>query len=167
MESEWMGRYRPLVAALVRHSNVTASASRVKMDIGEGYFLTTYEWQVFEAIIENRHETVSMITLSSRIGMPQSTFSKITKYLCDIGLAEKYQAVNNRKNIILKPTNQAIELYKNMSSRMINKGFSNFFEALKGFSDSQIEEFTRALEAFNDSLDTNPDISEVKLVKKE
>ena len=100
MDTEWMGRYRGLVASLVRHDNVAIRTQTNKKNIGDNIWLNDQQWQILEYLIENRDKIFNMNEVSYRLDIPQSTFSKTIKLLCEKGLVEKYQAVNNRKNII-------------------------------------------------------------------
>ena len=166
MESDWMGRYRPLVAALVRHANIVMAATSRKKGIGGGFELNALEWQVFEAIVEHRNETTSMIAISSAVGVPQSTFSKTTKKLCELGLAEKYQAVNNRKNIILRPTERALELYKSNSQRLQRDVFDAFFDKLAGVGDDELNAVIDAIQTLSDAIAPQEKPEEPQLLRK-
>ena len=96
MGTEWMGRYRPLVAALVRHSNINQRVSAVYVPVAGDICLRSQEWQVFEYILEHMDDDHHMNMISERLGIPQSTFSKIIKILCGYGLVDKYQTTDNR-----------------------------------------------------------------------
>lgn len=149
MKIEWMGRYRELLKALVLHSNMSARISSIPADIGEGFSLTPYEWQVLECILEHEDENVNMIYMSNGLGVSQSTFSKITKKLCKCGLVQRYQALGNRKNIILKGTEQGRRLYLEHTSQVLEKVFEPLFEGLNSLSDQAIKTFVEALNRFN------------------
>ena len=157
METSWMGRYRPLVAALVQHGNLASKFVSKRNDIGDGILLSAQEWQIFEHILEYHNETFSMITMSNRLGIPQSSFSRAVKWLCSCGLVEKYQAVNNRKNIILKPTEYGVHLYESNSVKLLQEQFQPFFSALDYLSDKDLDRFVKALEMLNVSMD--PELS--------
>ena len=58
MDSEWMGRYRNLVAALVQHSNIVMKASSEKAEVSRGIFLNPNEWQILEYLVEHRDHTL-------------------------------------------------------------------------------------------------------------
>ena len=118
MEVDWMGRYRELVAAIVLHGNVATRTQSDVIDRGEGTFLTHQQWQILEYIVENRDKVFSMNDISYWLNIPQSTFSKTVKLLCNSDLVEKYQAVNNRKNIILRPTEKGLQLYRSHSAEI-------------------------------------------------
>ena len=55
MGTEWMGRYRPLVAEIVRHSNITQRLSAARFPVADGINLNAQEWQVFEYILDHCH----------------------------------------------------------------------------------------------------------------
>jgi len=155
LKFQWMGRYRELLRALVLHSNNTARLSSIIMDVG-GVAMTPYEWQVFECILEHEDENVNMISMSNSLGVPQSTFSKVTKKLCKHGLVERYQALGNRKNIILKGSEMGRELYLAHVGQVMEGVFRPLFDALDDLPDEAIETFVTALNRFNrrnDSLE--------------
>lgn len=168
METAWMGRYRSFVAELVRHSNITSKASSVKQNFN-GFKMTFSEWQVLEYIVEHRFDDDRMIHISETLEIPQSTFSRTVKNLCAAGLVDKYQMTNNRKNIILKPTELGIKLYKESFRDVSHAGFDQFFEALGSVSDEDLETVTNALRILNNYLKDGilGSNSEISLVKME
>ncbi len=145
MQTEWMGRYRPLVAALVQHSNITARAAARSNEIGEGIFLKEY-------LIEHRDDASCMTHIHEALGIPQSSFSKIARQLTDLGLVERYQSTANRKNIILKPSEKALRLYRSFSQRIYEKDFQSFFQDLDALDDDSLAVVISALQAFNRKL---------------
>ena len=167
MGTEWMSRYRPLVAALVKHTNVVQRAAGRTVRLSEEVSLSTQEWQVFEYILEHQDDDSCMNHISERLGIAQSTFSKITKYLCEQGLVDKYQTETNRKNIILRPSADGVDLYRQQTSTVGREMFGAFFEDLDGLSDEQLETFTAALERLNATLSQGGGAPEKpRLIKK-
>lgn len=165
MDAEWMGRYRPLIAALVLHSNIVHKGLAEKIDIGDGIMLLPQEWQTLEYIIEHRDKNFSMSDASRSLGIPPSSFSRFVKTLNGRGLVERYQMVGNRKNVILRPTDHAVELYEQRDNDAIRAMFYDFFRELDGMSDKDLELFTAALERFTRNLPSAADLSEAKLIK--
>lgn len=162
-----MGRYRPLVAALVKHTNVVQRAAGRTVRLSDELSLTVQEWQVFEYILEHQNDDSCMNLISERLGIPQSTFSKITKFLCQQGLVDKYQTEVNRKNIILRPSAAGAELYHRQVSTAGQQLFSGFFRDLEGLSDEQLAVFAAALEHLNAALVQGGGASEKpRLIKK-
>ena len=167
MNTKWMGRYRPLVAALVRHSNLVQRGINTKFEIESGISLSSQEWQVFEYIIEHLNDDAHMNMISDRLGIPQSSFSKMVKLLCGYGLVEKYQMTNNRKNIILRPSELGLSIYEKHATSLSESTFADFFIHLESIGDEEIGQLTNALETFNDKLIEYYRSSDVKLVRKD
>lgn len=167
-ETKWMGRYRGFIGELVRHSNITSKALSIKADM-DGIMMTPAEWQVLEYVVEHRYDDDRMIHISDTLEIPQSTFSRTVKTLCAEGLIEKYQMSNNRKNIILKPSERGLEFYKSNYKKIIPEGFKQFFASLESISDEDLETVTNALRILNDSFkaDFTDHANENKLVKME
>jgi len=148
MGYQWMGRYRRLVSAVIRYANVYSRVQGVKYEIAEGLHMTAQEWQILEYIIEHSNESKNMISIADSLCIPQSTFSKTVKMLCKLGLAEKYQSAQNRKNVILKPSEYAEQVYETHAKRMAEGNCGRFFEELEGVSDRDLEKMVRAIEHF-------------------
>ncbi len=152
MESNWMGRYCELIAAVVLHGNVVIRTQAAVLDIGEGVFLKPQQWQILEYIVNHRDRIFSMVDISYALHVPQSTFSKTVKLLYDYELVEKYKTVNNRKNIILRPTEKALRIYKQHSEQHVRPYFQGFFDALEDLSDSDLHSVAKALEALDNEM---------------
>ena len=152
MEANWMGRYRELVEALVLHGNVVMRTQGVVTDIGEGILLKPQQWQILEYIVNNKDKIFNMIDISYRLNIPQSTFSKTVKLLHEYGLVEKYQAVNNRKNIFLRPTEKGLRIYKSHTENRVRPFFQGFFEALRDVSDDDLHAISKAMETLDNEM---------------
>lgn len=146
MAYEWMGRYRRLVSAIVVQGNEYARLQNIKHEISDGLFLNSQEWQILEYIVEHADACNNMIYIADSLGIPQSTFSKTVKLLCELNLIEKFQSTTNKKNIILRPTEYAHRVYEENSKKLGNSMFNSFFEQLDEMDDETIEKFTLAME---------------------
>ena len=167
MDNSWMGRYRPLVAALVLHSNIVNRATNERMDVGDGIMLSTQEWQTLECIVEHQDEFFSMIEIARRIGIPQSSFSRVVKTLHEQKLIAKYQVAGNRKNIILRPTEEGLRIFGHRMADPIRELFKQFFKELEPLSDKDLALITSALNHLTLSLPSAKDSQEVKLIEVE
>lgn len=165
MEVDWMGRYRPLVAALVLHANVVNRGLSMRSDIGDGIMLNPQEWQALEFVIEHSDSYFSMIEVSRELGIPQSSFSRIVKTLHDNRLISKYQVAGNRKNIILRPTEYGETLYRKRVENSSGSRFIKFFNELDSLSDDDIKVLTRALNNLTLGLPSARDSQEVQLIE--
>ena len=152
MTSEWMGRYRPLVAALVKHGNMAVNNLKHRTEIVPGVRLSSTEWQVLESVIEHELQVTNMNRLAEEIGIPQSTFSKTVSYLCGLGLVEKYQTASNKKNVILQPTDLAREVYRRYSLLLQENVFGDFFRELERADDDTLNKLTKAIESLNQKM---------------
>ena len=146
--TEWMGRYRPLVAALVHHVNCVSKQGPPQF-IYEDIYLTPNEWQVLEYIVEHREDDQHMINMSEALAIPQISFSKLIEKLCKDGLIERYRLAGNKKNIILKPTPLAVTAYEFHTAELYQKMFQPFFDQLECFADEELERFTHAINVFS------------------
>ncbi len=149
MVTDWMGRYRPLIKALVLHSNMAGRAEQFKRELVPGVKLSPSQWQVFECVLEHEGERQNMIQLSNGLGMAQSTFSKTVKKLCQMGLVDRYQRVGDRKSVILRGAPGAKEAYLALVEKEVRPSFEPFFSALDSLSDDDIAAFAAALERYN------------------
>ncbi len=144
---EWQGRNRELVAALVRHSNMAIRVNSIAMPFYKDVSLRTNEIQVLEYIVEHKDDDMHMLHMAEKLYIPNSSFSRIIKKLCDLGYVDKYQHTYNRKNIILKPSELGLEAYNSYISNVKKDLFEQFFEDLKCISDNDIEVFVNALDS--------------------
>lgn len=154
MSVEWMGRYRELVAALLQHANLAARVFSYPHEIAEDLKLKPHAWQVLEYLIEHETETVCMTRVSDALGIPQSSFSKIARQLADLGLVERFRTSLNRKNVLLKPTDKAREVYASHSQQLLERFFHFFFDRLDALDDASIAIFAQALNDMNQSIET-------------
>lgn len=152
MRSEWGGRYRSMIQALVQHSNVISRYARIKGEIAPGVWLSAQEWQVLEYLIEHEDETENMLYVSERLGIAQSSLSKYTKTLCSEKLVERYRIKGNKKSIILKATQRGFEVYDYRSSHVNLELFAPLFKELESVPDEMIEQVAGAITALNLSM---------------
>lgn len=168
MSVEWMGRYEDLVKEMIRHTNITLKGSQIKRNLaGKGIMFTPQMWQVMEYIVEHSQEATNMIQMADTLQIPQSSFSRTVKFLCNEGLVERYHRSSNKKNIILKPTDLAIEIYNENTADMKAANFQNFFDALSVLDDETLSIFVNALKIHNEDLmrydDVEPDNTLIKI----
>ena len=167
MDNEWMGRYRPLVAALVRHVNVISKLNEeFRIQIGDGVFIDRLSWQIIEYFVEHSDNTYNMIGISTKLGIPQSSFSKKVKQLKEYGFLDRFIAEGNKKEIFIRPTEKAIRFYKQNTIDHVSKHFLPFFEKLNRFSDEEIAVMTEAIETLTDNCKaTEPQPPKMKYIK--
>ncbi len=101
-------------------------------------FLNAQQWQTLECIIECEDTSANMVFFAKQLGLPKSTFSKNVKLLVAQGLVERYQHVNNRKNIVLKPSEKGRALYAKNSAIILNSGWKDAFAVLEDLPDESL-----------------------------
>lgn len=166
MKIEWMGRYRPFVRALVQHTNTVTRSALEKHEMRSGILLSAPEWQMLEYLIEHENDMHNMADISESLGIAQSSLSKYAKYLCGIGLVERYRMEGNRKNIILRPSDAGRDFYCTIVDAFMKDSFSILFQALEDVPDDMLDLVTRAITTYNASF-THPGDKKLVLLKDE
>ena len=130
MDNEWMGRYRPLVAALVRHVNVISKLNEdFRIEIGDGVSIDRLSWQIIEYFVEHSDNTYNMIDISMKLGIPQSSFSKKVKQLKEYGFLDRFIAQGNKKEIFIQPTERQFTFTGRIRQIMSASIFSRFLKS--------------------------------------
>lgn len=134
MDYEWMGRYRQLVSALVRHVNVLDKLKEeFRIEIADGVYVDRLVWQIIEYFVEHRDNTENMIDIAAKLGIPQSSFSKKVKLLKEYGFIDRFIAEGNKKEIFIRPTEKAIRFYRKNSADNVSKEFLPFLKSWSAF----------------------------------
>ena len=160
-------RYALLVKAIIKHSLIVSSGLNEKIPLKDGSEITMMEWLAVETVVENRDEYNSMVELSRKMGLPPSSFFRIISHLQKEGLVVKYHIRGNKKNIVLRPTEYALELYSERVQSARQEIWNRFFEALEPFSDSDIAAFTNAINQLSEALPSAHYSQNNELIKAE
>lgn len=167
MDTEWMGRYHNLVHSLIAQTNIIAKKTSEKIYINSNDSISIFSLQILEYLIENEDSDEKMIVIANRLGIKQSSFSKAVSNLFGLDLVEKYMFANNRKDIILKPTEKGKKLYKEVVEDKISNLFQPFFKELEFLDDETISKITKAINALNAALDADSPPTKEQLIKIE
>lgn len=119
--------YASLAKAIIKHSLIVNSGLNEKISLEGGHEITMLEWLAVETVVDNRNEYNSMVELSRKMGVPPSSFFRIISHLQKEGLVTKYHIQGNKKNIVLRPTEHAMELYSERSKGKRQEIWSGFF----------------------------------------
>ena len=157
MGSSWMGRYREIVAALVRHGNMVARSQYSRNEVSPGLSLTQQEWQVLEYIIEHESDDETMTQISEYLCIPQSSFSKISKMLYEEKLIARFRVFGNRKNIVLKATPFGKEVYDSYSQVILDNVFQSFFQNMSDISDADLARLAHAIKELDQTVSNAAD----------
>ena len=145
MELNWMGRYRELVRDLVYYSNssnrnlFTANRNRGDEE------LSMHEYQILEYICEFENDNRIMADISRDTGIAQSIITKATKHLIALGMVERYRLGNNRKSIVLRPTQTGRDKYLEIALGDVAPAFQEFFRALDGVEAAELARIGAAI----------------------
>ena len=164
MELTWMGRYRELVRSLVSFSNAS-NRSVIKASRGGQYGMTQHEYQILEYICEFENENRIMADIARDLGIAPSNVTKATKNLLQWGFIQKFRLGNNKKNIILKPTEAGKECYTRSYTDRVSNVFTRFFDSLEGMSEEELSRFEDAVKLLSEDWGKLSDIqnAEAKL----
>ncbi len=144
MKLEWMGKYRPFVEAMVRYGNAYAQAVNVQGVITDPP-ISSSELQVMEYILENEERNDNMKQIAARLQISQSSFSKMVKQLVTKGLLEKYHSRNNQKNVIIRLTDHAREVYEEYANGPQTDVWRDSFALLDQLGPGALEIITQML----------------------
>ncbi len=160
MKLEWMGRYRELIRMIIKYNNLFPR-NNVEMIHSErsGISLNAQQWQTLECVIEYEDTSANMAFFTKQLGFPKSTFSKNVKLLVAQGLVDRYQHVNNRKNIVLKPSEKGRALYLQNSAIILNAGWKEAFSVLEDLPDENLALFVKFMEKL--AADLEPENNKV------
>ncbi len=165
MADNWKGRYSDAVGSIVRFSNVAARNSTIQVKYeAYGFSLSAQEWQVLEYLIEHPDNTFYMAHIASRLGIATSTLTKHSAKLVKLGLVEKYKFSDNQKNVILRASQKGTDFYNEMVKAFMSENFQAFFQYLSSFTDEQLQQMVRAMDALAGEL-TVDSLAERNLVK--
>lgn len=109
-------RYYPLFKAIIKHVSIVSVIMNEKIPINDQISVTLQAWLVTELIVEQRDSYFNMVELSRMIGLPPSSFFRIVRQLQKAGLVEKYRVQSNKKSVVLRPTELAMQEYKKRST---------------------------------------------------
>ena len=167
MDKANYNRYRQLVKAIIKHTNIVSSSMNDPILIGDNAVITLQEWLVVEIVVEQREEYKSMVQLSREAGIPTSTFSRMVDHLHKVGLVEKYRVQGNKKIIVLRPTELALRLYEERTSGIGTEIWGEFYNELEWLSDDGIEAITNAINRLNERLPSRQYSKDFELIKVE
>ena len=167
MPDKFNDRYAPLVEAIMKHCNVVNSGMNDSITLREDVVLSVQEWIVAELIIHQRDEYNSMVELSRMIGIPPSSFFRIVSHLQKMGLIDKYRVHGNKKNIILRPTELALDIYDEMEPEMRNSVWGDFYKELDQLSDRDIMIVTNAFNKLTRDLPSSQFYQKLELIRIE
>ena len=157
-KTEWMGRYRQLVLELSRHANQSIRFMTDKHIKENTDFPCPQEWQVLEYIVEHPEGMDNMRVIADALGISKSSLTKYTRNLCNMGYIRKYKITGNRKNIILRATDEGIAFYSQGAEQIMLPLFETFFSELDAIPQKYLDRFVNALSHHNQRRFSEPQV---------
>ncbi len=152
MGLEWLGKYRGFVGKLMKFGNAYARTYNDENRVVDSPIkLSSAQIQTLECIIENEENNRNMAALSAMLGMTPSAFSKNVNKMMGKGLLEKYQASNNKKDIIVRVSDFGKKIYEQYADHALEAVFNEMFEKLDEIPEQYLEKFAEILEIAADA----------------
>ncbi len=159
--SEWKGRYGPLILLLAQHANQSVRSMSDKKKTEPAVFSCYQEWLVFEYIVEHPEGIDSMRAIADGLCISKSSVTKYTHNLCSLGYIRRYQTEGNRKNIILRVTDSGMSVYRSSVEHVMKPLFAPFFAELDAIPQEYLDIF---VEAFGHHNQRRYPLTEEKLI---
>lgn len=146
MDTDWI-KYRKIVAAYYRSANAYFSMCRRENLSSAG--MSSIEVQIIEVILEHSEENNNMKWFADQIGISKSAFTNYVNRLTEKKLVEKYYAIDNHKNIILRVTEAGRAAYEEYAT-VIRSVFDPIFDVISEISEEDRELVAKLLNVWAD-----------------
>lgn len=130
MNTKWLGKHRDFIGCLIKYANNYGQAYNVLGFHKTSVPCTLAQIQVIEYTIENEEKNQKMHEVAKRLGISTSAFSKNVKKMVEKGLLEKYKAIDNKKEIIVKASPLGRQVYEEYVTALYERRFKHTFELL-------------------------------------
>ena len=156
--TEWMGRYRQLVLELSRHANQSFRFMTDRHLKENSDFPCAQVWQVLEYIVEHPEGMDNMRIIADELGISKSSLTKYTHELCKLGYIRKYKSSDNKKNIILRATEEGVMFYAQGVEKLMRPVFESLFRELDAIPQKYLDVFVTALTHHNQHRTVPPNM---------
>lgn len=129
MKLEWMGEYREVIEQLIKYCNIYAAVYHRELPHGTDTQFSFAQIQVVEYLLENEDLNQNMHAIASRLGITDSTFSKLVSRLVKKNMLQKFHVEGNRKNIIIRVTEEGKRVYADYVRYIVKHHFGPMFQA--------------------------------------
>lgn len=145
MQLEWLGKYGDFVEQLIHYGNTYAQNFNTERSLGMGTSFSASEIQTLEYILIHQDKNLNMAEMAGCMGIPASTFSKNINKMMKKGLVEKYHISTNKKEIILRVSENGKALYEQYSRMAYETLYQKVFTVLDEIPQEYVEKFTQVL----------------------
>lgn len=146
MELEWLGKYRDFVEKLIKFGNSYAQNYKTEHHYNTPVEFSAAQIQTMEYIWANEDKNQNMAEIAARLGMLPGAFSKNVQKMVNKGLLEKFHASNNRKDIIIRVSEQGRRVYEAYTEYAYRSLFERIFGILDQVPEEYIQKFTEVLD---------------------
>lgn len=147
MRLDWMGEYRGLIEQLIQYCNLYAARYKKELPHGSDIPFSYAQIQVVEYLLENEDLNLNMHGIATRLGITDSTFSKLVSRLVEKELLQKYHIEGNRKDVVIRVTETGRRVYDDYVQFILKNHFQAMFDAAKSIPKGYIDQFTAMLGA--------------------
>lgn len=143
---EWLGKYESFVEKLVQFSNVCSQIAGKQVYFGGAARFTPVQIQILEYLLKNGQEHRKMADIAAVLGISPSALSKNVAQLLESGVVEKYHRNDNRKDIILLPTEKGKAAYEEYVTDIFQFEFQKVFQMLEEIPLAELEKLGAVLD---------------------
>lgn len=145
MRLEWLARHRDFVEKLVKFGNSYAQNYNTEYSYNTPVKFSAAQLQTLEYILEHEESNQNMAEIAARLGVTPSCFSKNVKKMMEKGLLEKYHISNNRKDVIVRASEQGRQVYAQYVQYAMESTFNDILAILDQVPQEYEDMFTRIL----------------------
>lgn len=142
-----MDRYRDLLEKLIKYCNVYAQVYNKELPNGTDIHISFAQIQVLEYLLENEELHQNMSEVAGRLGISNSSFSKLVNKLVGKKLLVKHHTTQNRKDVIIRVSDYGKRIYAQYSKHIMEVHFSKMFAIAEQIPLKEIQKLAQMLDA--------------------
>ena len=152
MKAEWLGEYKELVGSIICFANGYSQIYN-KEFMGTDIMYSFSQIQVIEHLINYEDLNQKMAEVAHNLGLTTSSFTKLVNKLVKKGLLKKYHASDNKKDVIVRVTEDGRRIYQQYSKQIAQGLFSEMFQIGDQVPREYISLFTQMMHSLSKSTD--------------
>lgn len=152
MKAEWLGEYKELVESIICFANGYAQIYN-KEFMGTDIMYSFSQIQVVEHLLNYEELNQNMAEVAHNLGLTTSSFTKLVNKLVKKGLLKKYHAHGNKKDVIVRVTEDGKRIYQQYSKQIAQGLFLEMFQMGDKVPQEYIMLFTQMMRSLSKSTD--------------
>ena len=113
---------------------------------------------MLEYIVEHPEGMDNMRIIADELGISKSSLTKYTRELCESGYIRKYKSSDNKKNIILRATEEGNLFYTQGVEKLMRPVFEPLFRELDAIPQEYLDVLVNALTHHNQHRTSPPNM---------